>query len=286
MVVSLGIEGEPWTDAENDLLVEDYLDMLKADIAGEKVPKTARREGLRQIGLGARSLKSIEAKQQNLSAVFELLGYRHAIGLRPLPNYQDALVAAFWRGTSSGRLDLLIENDVILPAMSPVALDKVFVTAPAASSKPLPPGLAALVRKIDPAERDRRARELGKAGEAFVMDIERQKLEASGQGHLVGDLRWVADVEGDGHGYDIRSFDEKGEEMHIEVKTTNGGATTPFMMTSNEDVVSRRDKSWTLYRVHRFFREPQIFVLDPPIWQAAAMETAIWKVSPGRLPST
>jgi|GEM_PF-4010986 len=31
--------------------------------------------------------------------------------------------------------------------------------------------------------------------------------------------------------------------MHIEVKTTNGGSVTPFMLTSNEERVSRRDKA-------------------------------------------
>ena len=283
MVVSLGIQGEPWTDAENDLLVGDYMDMMSQDIAGLRVPKTSRREELRRIGLGARTLGSIERKQANLSAVFSLLGYRWVRGLNPLPNYQEALVAALQRNEMFSRLDLIAESDLISPALPTIPSKDIFVLPPVADKTPLPPRLAALVRKIDPAERDRRARELGKAGEAFVMDIERQKLEAAGQGDLVGDLRWVADVEGDGHGYDIRSFDERGEEMHIEVKTTNGGATTPFMMTSNEDVVSRRDKSWTLYRVHRFFREPQIFRLDPPISRAAAMETAVWKVSPGRL---
>lgn len=285
MIEPMGEQGENWTAAENDLLVADYMDMLNDDISGKRVFKTARRQDLRQIGLGARSLKSIEAKQQNLSAILELLGYRHAIGLKPLPNYQEALSDALQRNEMFSRLDDLSASGISAPDISLLNLEKLFVPAPSADHTPLlPPRLAALVRKVDPAERDRQARELGKAGEAFVVDAERQRLIEAGRDDLIGDIEWVSDTQGDGHGYDIRSFDDEGREIHIEVKTTNGGSVTPFMLTSNEEQVSRRDGAWKLYRVHRFFREPQIFMLNPPIGKRAAMETAVWKVSPGRSP--
>ena len=285
MVKSLGVEGQPWTDAENDILVADYLDMLRQDIAGLRVPKAARREELRRIGLGARTLGSIERKQTNLSAVFSLLGYRWVRGLTPMPHYQHSLVDALQRNDAFLQMDVLAASDQVSPSLPQIPPGEIFVPSPEVDEEPLPPRLAAFVRKIDPAERDSRARELGKAGEAFVMDIERDRLEKADQGDLVGDLKWVAETEGDGHGYDIRSFDGAGREMHIEVKTTNGGSRTPFMMTSNEDSVSLRDESWRLYRVYLFFRKPRIFVLEPPIRKIAAMETAIWKVSPGRPPA-
>jgi hypothetical protein len=44
--------------------------------------------------------------------------------------------------------------------------------------------------------------------------------------------------EGDGAGFDIASFDPDGRERFIEVKTTNGAATTPFFLTRNEMAVA------------------------------------------------
>ncbi len=76
--------------------------------------------------------------------------------------------------------------------------------------------------------RDHRNRALGKAGEAFVLALEQQRLIASGLPDLAAQVRWVAQMDGDGAGYDIRSFSPTGTETLIEVKTTNGGSRTPF----------------------------------------------------------
>jgi hypothetical protein len=50
---------------------------------------------------------------------------------------------------------------------------EVFVAPPAltAASAPIPERLQRLVQKFDPVERDHRNRTLGKAGEAFVVDL-------------------------------------------------------------------------------------------------------------------
>ena len=56
---------------------------------------------------------------------------------------------------------------------------------------------------------------------------------------------------GDGAGYDIASFDLDGNPRLIEVKTTNAGVTSSFLVTANEVGVSRvtPDHFW-LYRVY------------------------------------
>ena len=94
--------------------------------------------------------------------------------------------------------------------------------------------LERLVRKFDPVERDLRNRSLGRAGEEFVLEIEKKKLEKFQRPDLLKKIRWVSAEEGDGAGYDILSFEPDGRERLIEVKTTNGAARTPFFLSENE----------------------------------------------------
>jgi len=91
-----------------------------------------------------------------------------------------------------------------------------------------------LVRKFDPVERDHRNRTLGKAGEAFVVDLERRQLTDADPTDLARKVRWIAAEDGDGAGYDVLSFNLGGHARLIEVKTTNGAARTPFFLTRNE----------------------------------------------------
>ena len=105
------------------------------------------------------------------------------------------------------------------------------------------------------AMRDFRTRQLGVAGEEWVVDLEREQLHRSGRTDLADSVRWVAREDGDGAGYDIRSFRPDGSDRLIEVKTTNLGARTPFYITRWEIEVSRRSpESYSLYRVHGFAR--------------------------------
>ena len=90
------------------------------------------------------------------------------------------------------------------------------------------------MRKFDPVERDLCNRSLGKAGEEFVVDVERRQLTGADRPDLARKVRWVAAEDGDGAGYDVLSFDATGRERLLEVKTTNGSARTPYFLTRNE----------------------------------------------------
>jgi hypothetical protein len=70
----------------------------------------------------------------------------------------------------------------------------VFVAPPAldASVERIPDGLRHLVRKFDPVERDHRNRALGKAGEEFVVNLERRLLTGLDRSDLALRVRWVA----------------------------------------------------------------------------------------------
>ena len=67
------MSGSPWTDEENDLIVEDYFAMLAKDVAGRDYSKTVHRRAL-MPRLQSRSEPSIEYKHQNISAALRDLG--------------------------------------------------------------------------------------------------------------------------------------------------------------------------------------------------------------------
>lgn len=67
----------------------------------------------------------------------------------------------------------------------------------------LTPAVRRLVGKFDPVERDARNRDLGKAGERFVVAFERDRLRRAGQEDLADGVRWVSDLDGNGYGYDV-----------------------------------------------------------------------------------
>lgn len=163
-----------------------------------------------------------------------------------------------------------------------VDLDDVFTAMPMMSPRSRREGLERLVRKFDPVERDFRNRQLGRAGEEFVIDLERRRLSAVDRGDLARKVRWVAVEDGDGAGFDVASFDPDGRERLIEVKTTNGAAQTPFFMTRNEmAVATERSEHWQLYRVHLFAQQPQIFTVRPPLESVLRLDAETWRASPG-----
>lgn len=121
--------------------------------------------------------------------------------------------------------------------------------------------------------------EQGRAGEEFVFEVERNRLTRAGMNKLAGNVRWISEQEGDGAGYDILSFDQSGRERLIEVKTTNGTATTPFFLSRNEHEMAARVQDWRLYRVHCFSKEPRIFEIAPPLEKSLILQTESWRAS-------
>ena len=87
----------------------------------------------------------------------------------------------------------------------------------------------------------------GELGEQFAVEIERQRLIAVERTGLAAKVEWVARTCGDGVGFDILSFDARGDsEQFIEVKTTiyttggvNGGIR---MLPEGDDVLWYRRK--------------------------------------------
>jgi hypothetical protein len=271
--------GSPWTGDELDAIVADYFAMLECELTRRPYSKAEHRRVL--VKLTGRSHGSVEFKHQNISAVLDALCRPWIPGYKPAWHFQGAIVDAVERHiASSGELYLQPETTVLRAAEDAATI---FVPAPAVGEPPeYPPQLHRLVRKFDPIARDFRNRELGKAGEKYVMDLECKRLLQAGLPNLARKVRWVSTEDGDGAGYDILSFDAAGTERLIEVKTTNGGAATPFFLTRVERETSRlRTDAWRLYRVHRFAQTPRVFTITPPLEAMVHLRAEVWTASFG-----
>lgn len=106
--------------------------------------------------------------------------------------------------------------------------------------------------KTDYLKKHRESKKLGKSGELLVIEYEKKRLGKKlkkGMG-----IKHISKDEGDGTGYDIKSYDVNGNEIFIEVKTTKSkNKDTPFNITQTELEFSKQNsKSFWLYRVYNY----------------------------------
>ena len=92
----------------------------------------------------------------------------------------------------------------------------------------------------------------GARGEQIVMKLEKEKLKNYGKPELAKKVEHVSVTQGDGAGFDIKSFDEKGNEIYIEVKsTTSPDRKATFNISTNEINASEHyGNSYYLYRLY------------------------------------
>jgi hypothetical protein len=263
-VIDTGREGADWTADEVAILLGDYFLMLADELAGRSYSKAEHNRGV--VALISRSRSSVEFKHQNVSAVLDEIGLPWIQGYKPRAHYQDSLADAVSR--------YLVQHPDVLSLAAPGPVrprtdDDILVAPPAflnSDPESRPAGMRRLIGKFDPAARDERNRTLGKAGEAFVVDFERRRLIRAGRDDLAKDVRWVADLDGDGFGYDVRSFEPDGAERLLEIKTTCGNERTPFWMTKREcDVAAEQGDIYRIRRVFHFRNGVRMFDIPPPL---------------------
>jgi hypothetical protein len=272
------VAGTDWSRTELDLIVADYFDMLKDEQGGQPYSKTEHRRTL--MAHLHRSKGSIEFKHQNISAVLMELGLPRISGYKPAKNFQGAIFDAIG-GYLTGNPDPIpIVSRPVVGLAEPQNLYEEPPPAPGQRRRRKPDGLIRLIRKFDPALRDQLNRTLGHAGEHQIYEHEQRKLVDADRPDLARKVRWVSEVDGDGAGYDIRSYDARGEELWIEVKTTRGGSTTPFYLTRNENEVAKeRPDAFRLYRLYEFSRQPRFFTLKPPLETLLQLEPLTFHAS-------
>ena len=277
----VGLKGQPWTDFEIEVTVVAYVDMLRAEQRGERYSKAETVRRLQAV-LRARTSASIERKLQNVSAVLDEEGLPWIDGYKPLVHYQHdlrpAVLAVAGLGHQIGEeLAAYGDSAIVAPQRSRRSTDDVLVQPPAGRGSTRGGSTVGLTGGPLAALADFKKHRLGAAGEAWVIDLERERLERSGRSDLARDVTWVSRNLGDGAGYDIGSFWPDGRERLIEVKTTNLGPRTPFYITRWEIEVSRRRaEAYSLYRVHGFARDARIYVLDGSIEERARLEPRVF----------
>ncbi|MCW5680015.1 MAG: DUF3883 domain-containing protein [Xanthobacteraceae bacterium] len=267
-----------WSEDELKAIVTDYFAMLQKEIAGDKYSKTQHRNALMQFVL--RSPGSIERKHQNISAVLASLGLPWIFGYKPLSNFQDALLRA---------VEQALDQNLDLPdntAQQPTTeneLAEIVVSPPSPKlDRAKTASIRRMVRKYDTAARDAANRNLGNAGEDFVTYFEKKRLISVGRTDLASKVTWVSKTKGDGLGYDIESFDDDGEKIFIEVKTTRGPIDTPFFISPNELRVSAElGTSFRLYRAFSFGNNTKIYILKGPVEKDLKLEPASYRAEVG-----
>jgi hypothetical protein len=108
------------------------------------------------------------------------------------------------------------------------------------------------VKGADYEKNNRQNRKIGKSGELWVINAEKDRLiELNLNANL---LEYVARDKGDGCGYDIKSVEDDGiTPRYIEVKTTAGNLSQSIYFTNNEMAFSKDYKdNYYLYRVYNF----------------------------------
>ncbi len=253
-----------WTTPEIKIIVADYMDMLQIELAGGQYVKSKHNQTLQdRIG---RSHRSIEYKHCNISAVLASLGLPFIQGYKPLTHYQLAMFKVIE--------DYLAQHGLYEALASAAGTniqihkDLIYEPAPGIGKKWKADHQAIfqMISKVDQSQRTTGMRDLGEAGEAFVLQSEKDRLLACGRGDLVADVCWASKVHGDGLGYDILSFSEHGEERWLEVKTTNGYAKMPFYLSANEWRISEKYQDrFRLVRLYNFSWSPTAYKLKPPL---------------------
>lgn len=118
--------------------------------------------------------------------------------------------------------------------------------------------------KVDFEEKNRYNKRIGDRGELIVLKAEMDKLKQCKK-ELVEKIKHISN-ENDSAGYDILSFDELGNEIYIEVKSTKAKpGDANFYLTANELERAKGDMNYWLYIVFEADTDnPKIWKINNP----------------------
>lgn len=282
---------EDWSQQEVEIIVEDYLAMLILEVVrGQDYNKAERNRELQKL-LPARSRGSIEFKHQNISAVMIEMGYPYVEGYKPRSNFQGLLQEVVERRVyAMPELTATVAKLVEQPAEKPVRMDDILAIqvdppTPAKRKEVLyeKHSVPRVTPKRNYLELEARNQSLGRAGEELVLEFEHQRLWRAGHKTLAGRIDHIS-TKGEGHGFDILSFETDGRERLVEVKTTRFGAMNPFFASNNEVAVSeRRSAEYYIYRLFDFSKNPRLFLLNGSMRSTCSLEPVQYRASPGAI---
>lgn len=272
----------PWCDEEIHLTVDIYFRMLTLELAGESYSKSEfRREVAQNVD---RSSSAIDYKFNNVSAVLDEVGAVWIPGYKPLRNVQAQLREVVReRFTADSDLRSFMLHSVRDGAVTVGPLGT--LSEPPESDWPTSTRTREGVVGVDYAAVESANRSLGGAGELSVVEAERRRLTLAGRADLAAEVRHVAAVDGDGLGYDVRSFlDDTDQEVFIEVKTTKYDKELPFYLTSNElEASNELGPAYRLFRLYLYGRPSSgYYTLLGPLATSARLRPETYRGLPAR----
>ncbi len=254
-----------WSAREVALIVEDYFEMLKKELADQSYSKTNHRK-LILPSLNKRSEGSIEFKHQNISAALMEMGLPFVRGYKPRFNYQQVLIKAITDYLEKNQSIIEFEFEQFARQSGVIKNEENFDFQHFLSDEPVIsaiPENTPLFRpiKINYLEKEQNNRSLGESGERLIIDYERWRLIQSGKDSLADKIEWISKEQGDGAGFDILSKNANGTDRFIEVKTTKLSKETPIYVTANElSFANTKGRDFFLYRVFNFKSSPRFFL--------------------------
>lgn len=272
------IRGSDWSVDEVELCVSNYFKHLEFELVGRSFNKAQLYRNLAEKT--GRTPSSIEFKFQNISAVLDAMSREWMKGLAPLANYQEMLAEKVGQHIESLDLVPLQNNKALNDAGLGEAAAFYFEPPPELRRREriLPDFIERLVKKFDPVARDLKNRAVGVAGEEFVYNFEKRYLNLIGRKDLAENVRWVAKEDGDGAGYDILSFTDRGDKKFVEVKTTVGGSRSPFFVSRNEyDFCKTSDENYRLVRLFDFRKGVRGFELKGHLEKYVKLSTETFR---------
>lgn len=269
------INGRTWNEAEQDLVVGDYLVMLDKTMSGRAYDPANHQRALRFVT--NRAGGAITFLQGEISAVLTLIGLPTLNDHPPRWDFGDGLVDAVDRCLSAR--PSVLRDLTQPPALLGRADAPILAEGAPSPARHAPPGEPAqrLVAKFDPAARDHDARILARIGLAAALVHERRRLEERGHPDLAAQVRLalppINGREADG-GCDLVSFSRTGAPRRIVVKTTTGGPATPFHLTSAEEALrAAQPETFVIHRLYDVAREARMFRVRAT--QPAALSAAV-----------
>jgi hypothetical protein len=255
------INGKTWNEAEQDLVVGDYLVMLDKVMTGRAYDPANHQRALRFVT--NRSGGAITFLQGEISAVLTLIGLPVLKDHPPRWDFGDSLVDSIDRCLTAK--PAVLRDLAQPPALLGCATAPVLAEGAPSRAHHAPPSerTERLVAKYDPAARDQEARMLARIGVAAALVYEQRRLEERGREDLADQIR-LAQLSGNGQegeeGCDLISFSRTGAARRIAVKTTTGGPATPFRLTPAEEALREAQPgAFIVYRLYDVAREARVF---------------------------
>lgn len=269
------INGRTWNEAEQDLVVGDYLVMLDKTMSGRAYDPANHQRALRFVT--NRSGGAITFLQGEVSAVMTLIGLPTLNDHPPRWDFGDGVVDAIDRALSArpGVLRDLAQPPALLGRAGAPTLAE---GAPSLARHALPgERIRRLVAKFDPAVRDHEARILARIGLAAALVHEQRRLDERGRPDLAAQVRLalppINGREAD-EGCDLVSFSRTGAPRRIVVKTTTGGPATPYRLTPAEEALrAAQPEAFVIHRLYDVAREARMFRVRTT--QPAALSAAV-----------